>query len=458
MVLGVSALSKALANSGVKIMANQKRTHHPYGMSRLNYWEECPGFQNKTEASDWALQAAEEGEVNHGRMEVILDRAFETHESLGKLDGQLLLSILSKFKEEEGIDDHDYSLLAFCCRALDPYLTRPGAPPEHLLQERKAVITDTDTGKEFIYGFYDLLVLYKKGRVGLVGDWKFGALPIPPADDNAQGAGYALAVLQNYPTMERCLVVFIQPKTGVVSQKLYTRADIPKLMERVRNAIGGSVYIDAHWGDLKMVLPMLNVSPYCRFCERNTGCPKLHTQVMWAGRRATTLTLPTSFKPDQIKTPQDAAVAAYLCNVLEDAMGPIRKRALEIARKSEGDEISFVSPDGKHVKFTVAHRGHDRVLGKAALVADALKNLMDPMEVLGAAKLSIGDLEKIGRNAIQLFAAANGEKITKREAGERLFSILEAQGLLSKPDGMIEYLRLERTKPKRLKQPKQKTK
>ncbi len=430
-------------------MENNQRTHHPYGTSKLNYWEECPGFQSQSEASERAVQAAEEGETNHQRMSKIIERSFDLKREGVTIDSQLLLTTLGSIREEEGIDDHDYSLLAFCCRKLDPYLTR--VPPSHALQEQVAVITDPGTNKVFSFGYYDLLMLYKNATIGVLADWKFGALPVPPAEDNAQGSGYALAVMQEFTSMERCLVVFFQPKTNTVTHKLYTRADIPKLLERVKNAVGASIYIDAHWGDYKMVLPMLNVSPYCRFCERNTGCPKLNTQVMWAARRVTTLKLPKSFKPDRIKTPEDAAVATYLCHVLEEAIGPIRQRALEIAQENKG-EISFVSPDGKCVKFTVAHRGHDRVVGSAPLVAEALRNLMDPMEVLAAARLSIGELEKVARNSIQQMAKANGKKITKREAGEMLVSILEAQGLLSRPDGMVEYLRLERSKVKEDKQ------
>jgi hypothetical protein len=415
-------------------------------MSRLNYLEECAGFQNKEEASARAIQAAEEGEVNHGRMEKIITTAFDSRSASFKLDGQLLLNILSAMRHQDGIDDYDYTLLSFCCRGLDPYLRRS---PEDALQEQRVSILDENTGQEFTYGYYDLLMLYNRGRVGVAVDWKFGALPVPLAEDNAQGAGYALAILQKYEHMQRCLIVFIQPKTGMVSHKLYTRADIPSLMERVRSAVASSIFVDTKWeSDQSKVYPMLNVSPYCKFCERVDACPKLHTQAMAVSKRNTTLVLPKSFKPEHIKTPEDAAIATYLCSVLEDAVGPIRKRALEVAKESGEDEISFSCPDGKHVKFTVSHRGFDRVLGKAPLVADALKDFLDPMELMGAAKLSIGDLEKIGRNAMQLFAAANGEKITKREAGERLFSILEAQGLLSKPDGTIEFLRMERTKPK----------
>lgn len=424
-------------------------------MSRLTYWEECPGFQSQEQASQNAINAAEEGEANHGRMQKVIDQAFAASKALNLVvDGNHLLSTLRSIREEEGIDDYDYSLLAYCCRALNPYLTR--RKPESALQEQIATIYDTNTNQEFTFGYYDLLLLFDNAKLGVVVDWKFGALPVPKAEDNGQGAGYALAVLQEFHNMEKLLVVFIQPKMGRVSHKLYHRSDIPMLMERVRNAVGGSVYVTTHWGQHDKTEPMLNVSPYCRFCERAGDCPKLHTQALTLARRGAHLAMPDSFRPEHINTPDEAAVAAYLCNVLEDAVTPIRKRALEIA-KENGGSISFTAPDNKTVLFSIGSRGYDRVLGPAPLVADALAQFMDPMEVMHAAKLSITDLETVAAKAMQDLAKANGEKITKREAKERLASVLEAQGLLSKPNGTIEFLRLATRDRKKNKDTKQLT-
>jgi len=424
-------------------MGSDIRGHHPYGMSKFNYWEECPGFLNR---SGGGGDAAEDGQLNHDRMEAILHRCFDlTDEPTSEV---ILHHALPALRRELDIPDEDLSLLHYCCREVGRFLDR--GPSGYRMEERVEI--RSETGSLWSYGYFDLLLEFFGGTKGVMIDYKFGRIPVPHAEDNAQGLGYALACLQRRPDLESVMVVFIQPKTGETSSKTYSRADIPEMLHRVEQIIGGAISVDKRWGSPDIAKD-LSVTPYCKFCARD-NCPKLASQALTVASHGADLPLPKGFHPDDIKTPEEAATVNYLVSVLEDAIEPLRRRARDIAREN-GGEISFQAPDGKEVKYSLCQRSVPRSLGHAGEVAQALGHVMDPMEVLGAAKLNVTELEKIGANSLQEFAKVNGEKITKKEARERLNSILSAAGLLNASEGTIEFLRMERKKASRKEKQKQ---
>jgi hypothetical protein len=136
-------------------------------------------------------------------------------------------------------------------------------------------------------------------------------------------------------------------------------------------------------------------------------------------------------------------LARYYVDIIEQGFESLKQRAYEVADEN-GGEIRCTLPNGKEVLYEVAERSADRVLGEAALVADALKEVLTEAEVLGAAKLNIGALETVSKNAMVENAKLRGEKITKKAAWESITSILEANGLLSRPDTKVRYLRLKK--------------
>ena len=75
---------------------------------------------------------------------------------------------------------------------------------------------------------------------------------------------------------------------------------------------------------------------------------------------------------------------------------------------------------------------------------------MTTEEILGAAELAIGKLEPIAKNALVEAAKARGEKLTKKAAWEQVCSTLEANSLLSRPDGKIRFLKRKKAAPKQI--------
>jgi len=105
---------------------------------------------------------------------------------------------------------------------------------------------------------------------------------------------------------------------------------------------------------------------------------------------------------------------------------------------NNGGQIEAVLPDGQVVRYEMKSRGVNRELGSAVEIAECLKDIVMPTQLLGAAKLG---LEKTLELAAPALLEVNPEVGTKKGAREAILSLLEAHGLVTKPDGKVEFLK-----------------
>ena len=137
--------------------------------------------------------------------------------------------------------------------------------------------------------------------------------------------------------------------------------------------------------------------------------------------------------------------------MIESGVKEIKQRAFELAELN-GGEIACTLPGGETVTYCVTEKNADRSLGSAIEISEALKEFLTPEEVLGAAELAITKLEPIAKNALVEAAAARGERLTKKSAWEQVCSTLEANGLLTRPDQKVRFLKRRRAVPNEPKQ------
>jgi hypothetical protein len=403
-----------------------KPKHHKYGPSRLGYMDECAGFTSRSGTN----AAAEEGTALHERMEEILKIARRQQKSA--------CESLRIYATKVDLTDEERDYLRFCCVRADVYLARN---PVQVLTEISVSACD-EAGKELNHGTLDVVFVWP--NVAIIQDFKFGWVPVKHASKNLQGMNYALGVFQKFRDLSSVGVEFIQPKLAWFSTTSYKRIQMSEMYQRCADVIARAEFVQDHPAEAQ---PFIKPGNYCAYCDLAGSCAVLSNHRALAATKFNNLPVPPSFKGLEILTPQDIALARYWVDIIEAGVKEIKTRAFEIA-EANGGEISCVLPGGEEIIYSIAEKNADRSLGSPIEIAEALKEFLTPEEILGAAELALGKLEPIAKNALVEAAAAAGQKLTKKAAWEQTCSTLEANGLLTRPEGKIRFLKRKKQAPK----------
>lgn len=398
------------------------RKHHKYGPSRLNYLDECAAFTSRSGTSE----AAEEGTFLHDIMEKVLTQVKKGRAAtcLEQISGWVTKS----FPE---LEEEQLVYLRFCSRRCDVFIAKK---PNAIHTEISVSVKHPD-GKELNHGFLDVLFVFKD--TGILQDFKFGGQPVKPASKNLQGFNYVLGCFQKFPFLNRIGAEFIQPKLNWVSSHLFQRKQTGEIYQRLKTVIDQAEFVQ---DNPKQAQQFMKPGGYCNYCALNGECAVLNNHRAVAVSKYHALPVPPAFSGLVLEKPEDFALARYYIDIIEQGFDGLKTRAFEVA-KANGGELRCTLPNGEEVVYELASRSSNRVLGNAVEVAEALKDVVTEKEVLGAAELAITKLEPIVKTAMVDLAKARGEKLTKKAAWEQAQATLEANGVLSRSDVKIEYLR-----------------
>ncbi len=406
------------------------RKHHKYGPSKMGYLAKCSAFTGKEGENDYS----EEGTFLHDLMEAMVQLVIK------KKVTTVLQQVEALAKKHELSEDQE-SALRYAARKIDRlFALNPSA-----------VVTEIDVqvqrlnGKSLNHGFLDLLFIYG-GAVGIIVDYKFGRLPVPPAPKNYQGKNYWAGVMQKYAGLSKCGVCFVQPRLEFISEAMFGRDQLPMILKELETIADNAEQVQK---DPKNAQALMTVGTYCDWCALAGTCSVLNNHRALAVHKHLGLPLPPKFDGLSIARPEQLALARYYVDIIEQGLGDVKTKAYEAA-EANGGEISCTLPSGDVITYEVAERSKDRKLGSAGEVADALKEFVTPQEVLGAAELALGKLESIVKTARTDLARAKGEKLTKKAAWEEVESLLSAMGLITREGGNVRYLRIKRTAEKQL--------
>jgi hypothetical protein len=448
-----------------------ERGHHRYGMSTLNYLAACSGFLSRNTSSE----AADDGTRLHSVMERIIDWIVA---QLGIMSStqfhmeQLASRAYQEIRHMEALSDEEEFYIEFCCRELDKWLRKVG-PEAKLLKEQRVHIHNPD-GTQLHYGHYDLLI-FISDEVGLLFDWKFGWIPVPPAQNNWQGKGYAVGSFQTYPRLKKLGVVFVQPKLHRSTYTTYARESMFDMWREIHGVIA------AAQAQEKKLTP----GQYCDYCGGAATCSALLNEANRAVAVYEGLPVPAGFTGLQITSAEDAARAMYLLDrlkVLLDRADELKDKAKEFA-KDNGGLLCAPLPDGKLITVELKTKSAARSANSPGMIAEVLKDYLTPEQVLGACDPKITALEEIFADAFvarqaeaaqALLAQAEADaqalrrsgdltgaaqtlelakheaktiRTTKKQAVSILSDMLTAEGLLSRPEGRVEYLKVRIEKP-----------
>ena len=424
------------------------RGHHPFGPSKLNAYAACPGYRPR---EGGASEAADEGTALHELMDKV---ASESQRS-----GLPFLETLDTVLRGQAVDNEQYSWLRSCCEQVDTFLRKIKFSSISFHNEIQVQVVRAD-GNVVNYGHLDLLLTWDNGRRGVLFDWKFGWIAVPPAAENLQGMNYALGVLQQFPSLTVVGVMFVQPKIKQVSMATFSRADMPELLERIDGVIRAA----------QSPNPVLRPNPYCDYCDRAGTCAALASSSHAALTRYEELPFPAEFGRVEIRTPEDAAKALYVIGRLEThftaAKTTLRQKVLEAAKANDG-RMEVELPGGEKLVVEARQRNNPRTIGEPHAVAHAIRDVLTPEQVLSCCDLSVTRLETLFAETLQLKGAeskaeleqlakdepdpekaqalldtAKDLQVTKKGAKEILTSVLAAEGLLTSGDGKVDYLKV----------------
>lgn len=416
-----------------------ERKHHKFGPSRLNYLASCAAFTN----TDSTTEAAEEGTALHEIMEQLLKnvsaKKFKT--TLEQLNSGVLAG--------QELTDEQRDYLRFCCKQCDKFIIQN---PVNIVVEINLQIRDSTGTKELNHGFLDVAFIFAN-NVAIIQDFKFGWEPVKPANINLQGKNYAVGVFQLFRQLDKVGVQFIQPKLNYITSAIFKRTDMPALYEEIAEVISKAE--DVQLGKIKPENVMVAGS-YCKYCALASTCTTLANYRGLAVSKMENLPAPISFKGIQLSKPEDIALARYWVDVIETGVDEVKKKALEIA-EANGGEISCTLPDGTVVCYEVREKNTDRKLGNALEVADTFKEFVTLEQILSLASLPLGPIETLLKEAVVENAKLQEQKLTKKAALEQVTATLEANGLITRPDGKIRFLKraVKTNQTKQIEEPKQ---
>lgn len=430
------------------------RGHHPFGPSKLNAYAACPGYRPR---EGGASEAADEGTALHEWMERVAAHAVDKHlEFIPALDALV---------RGETLDHEHYGYLRTCCEQVDVFLRKVNRAFVRFHNEIQVTVRRPD-GSVVNYGHLDLLLTWDGGRKGVLLDYKFGWLPVPPAAENLQGVNYALGVLQQFPDLKFVGVMFIQPKIRQVSMAMFGRDDMDDMLGRIDGVIA----------EAQNPAATLRPNPYCDYCERAGTCAALASSAHAALTKYEELPFPAAFGQVEIKTPQDAAKALYVIGRLEThftaAKSALRQLVLEATRDT-GGRLEVSLPGGEKIVVESRQRNAPRSLGDPLAVAQALGEVLTTQQVLSCSELSLTKLETLFADMMVLRgnersarmmdeaqqqaeadparagavleaaqAAAKDLRVTKKWAKEAFASVLAEEGLLTSGEGKVDYLKV----------------
>jgi hypothetical protein len=222
----------------------EEMKHHEFGPSSLRRRELCPGsvFEERG-LPDVSNPDSDRGTRLHDMIAAVCaynDKDIKNMGAATDEERELVSAMYEFFKDRTAI----YEPLFF---------------------ETESLLVYKKDGEVLFFGTCDVLAQDNAEKHGLIIDWKTGWGEVAPAEDNVQGAAYAIAAMQMYG-LEAVTVCFFNPVARWQSEYTFRRSDA--LFRSIEEIIGRSM-------DGKGVL-----SPgdeQCRYCKAalHGTCPAL---------------------------------------------------------------------------------------------------------------------------------------------------------------------------------------
>jgi len=284
------------------------RGHHPDSPSSLQASEACPCFENEQRES----AAAAKGTLQH--------RAAETRDlSILHGDEEMISAVQRCIDYEDRIVEYFRTELK-----VDPVVRR-----EKYIQVGDDIVQDSSgrKWKGVTGGFPDLVIYSLVAKEAHVPDWKYGAQPVAETKDNLQGWSYGLAVLQEFPQIERVYVHFFAPYQNWSEEEHnekyihgFTRADMPRMELRIRTVIARKHSANAKPSPKEDL---------CLWCAKKGDCPALLGKIIPVAGKYGEIEVPDIADPYKLTLPFHFASAHRFAGQVELWAKAVKKRCVD---------------------------------------------------------------------------------------------------------------------------------
>ena len=265
------------------------------------------------------------------------------------------------------------------------------------------------------YGKADCIVLMPNDFRIILPDLKFGRNPVDQAKDNIQLAAYALAVKSMYPWAREIEVRIIQPRCGVMNDS-YTYTDFEALEESIVGVIDACKDKNA----------ARIAGDHCGYCRAKGACQEYNASVMEVAKVNVFQLPPVSQMSDDDLLEIKKRYGMLTTFIKEQVDTEIKNRI----QKGNGPACGYRLQKGKETREC---KDINEVFN------EAIKNGINDEEFRALCDLSYSELIKLTSNKLRSLAAANGSKVTVKEAEqeaksryEGLFNITTTEPYLMK--------------------------
>jgi hypothetical protein len=344
------------APESVAVCAPTGAAHAKHGPSGLKNLEGCAQF------------------VNHGEGNIVAERGTAMHYAMETGD------------DSDIIDVEEKKLIAMLRRVMAPAL-RAYAPYSHDLREVKLDIDlgplppgatwkcfnqfgQETPGRVTTFGTVDRLII--SGSRALMADYKFGYWKVPSAEVNPQAQAYVLGAFQKYRELESIEVRFYLPRQNSITYHTYTRADVPRILMRIRKIIIAAEDPSS---------PYTPGDALCEFCLKNLEgtCPAMNAGAIAIARAYDrTIVVPDNVHGSDMTDPVMIASLLKLAPALVKATQGWRRRADELMKAGV-----------KIPGFTHKSRGGSREITSATAAYAQVSSKLTPEEFADCAEVSM---------------------------------------------------------------------
>jgi len=327
-----------------------ERGHAAFSPSQLDSLSICPGYQGGSSSAS-AMKAAEQGTRCHA--------ACETGDTTGLTDEEKMLVEMAVGYETDVSEGSVEIKREICVEVFDQW------------------------------GFLDTLIIKPDGKADIV-DFKFGIMPVRPAEKNIQMKAYAYGVWVMYPSIKEITVHLVQPKLDTISFHTWDRdkdmesigMEIKQVIERAKLA-----RMDFFSSDVeKLFTPLCEA---CDFCGNRARCRPLARKLIKITSKFDPVFAVLDdpiMRPGEIRDPKTMGLLLRAAKIAAKWAEDVQTSALEQAL-TEG-----VVPED----FRLVEVNKPRRVTNALLAYEALKDKVAWEDMLACATgVSIGKLEEI---------------------------------------------------------------
>lgn len=284
----------------------EQRKHHDYSPSTLQNLEVCPAYRGRQ--SETPHERTTAGTRAHG----VVDTG-EDDNLLGDDDAIHAADCLDFVARRRQLMEE--------ARSRDQNLDEPPLPQIIELKETYLPVDDIDTTA----GYVDRALIDHTRASAELFDWKFGMWAVEKADNNLQGIAYSLGLFHKYPSLKSIHFWFKQPTLDVITDAVFTRAQIPALYLRVQTVVARAREA-RRTGDFATANPAV---PACNFCANLGTCPKVAAFACKIGSKFFPLEMPEEITPTMVMSPKETKLAMRLSQVMAVWSGAFRAQVTD---------------------------------------------------------------------------------------------------------------------------------